>query len=136
VLALLVIAGWMSTFLGRPYVPEGYKVLAVQNQPGSTANSAVLIYNPERRDAYFYADGLQALSAEQVYEMWLLPKGGGNPVPAGIFNVGSGGTARHDIQAPKGMGDYAGVAVSLEKAPGGSVPGGPILLMGQYETQN
>jgi anti-sigma-K factor RskA len=96
----------------------------------------VLFYNPERRDAYFYAEGLQALDAQKVYEMWLLPKGGGDPVAAGIFNAGGGGTARHEIQAPAEMGQYAGVAVSLENAPGGKVVGGPILLMGQYSTSN
>ena len=99
VLALLVVAGWLSSFLGRPYVPPGYQVIAVQSQPGGPNTTAALFYNPERRDAYFYANGLQALDANKVYEMWLLPKGGGNPVPAGIFNAGNGGTARHEIQA-------------------------------------
>jgi hypothetical protein len=136
VLALLVLAGWLSSVLGRPYIPAGYKTLAVVSQPEAPNSSGVLIYNPDNRDAYFLADGLQALSAGQVYEMWLLPKGGGNPIPAGIFNAASGGTARHDIQAPAGMGQYAGVAVSLEKAPGGTVVGGPILLVGQYDTKD
>jgi anti-sigma-K factor RskA len=137
VLALLVVAGWLSSFLGRPYVPAGTIPVAVQSQPGAPASSGgVLFYNPESREAHFYANGLQTLSADQVYEMWLLPKGGGNPVPAGIFNTGTAGTARHDIRAPAAMGDYAGVAVSVEEAPGSTVVGGPIILMGQYETQN
>ncbi len=136
VLALLVLAGWMSSFLGRVYIPPGYVAIAVQSQPGAPESSGVLFYNPERREAYFYANGLQSLSAEQVYEMWLLPKGGGDPVPAGIFNAGAGGTARHEIQAPTEMGQFAGVAVSLENAPGGKVPAGPILLVGQYDTNN
>jgi hypothetical protein len=137
VLALLVVAGWLSSFLGRPYVPTGTITVAVQSQPGAPVSSGgVLFYNPESREAHFYGNGLQALSADQVYEMWLLPKGGGNPVPAGIFNAATSGTARHAIQAPAAMGDYAGVAVSVEKAPGGTVVSGPIILMAQYETQN
>lgn len=136
VLALLVLAGWLSSFLGRPYIPPGYRAIAVQSQPGAPESTAVLLYRADRRDAYFYADGLQALSADKVYEMWLLPKGGGNPVPAGIFNAGTGGAARHDIQAPADMGQYMGVAVSLEDAPGGTVVAGPILLMGEYDSNN
>ncbi|HEY0072086.1 MAG TPA: anti-sigma factor [Chloroflexia bacterium] len=136
VLALLVIAGWLSSFLGRPYLPTGYQVIAVQSQPGGPNTTAVLFYNPERRDAYFSADGLQVLDAQKVYEMWLLPKGGGNPIPAGIFNAGNSGSAWHEIQAPADMGQYAGVAVSLENAPGGTVVAGPILLVGQYDTTN
>ncbi|MDQ3707015.1 MAG: anti-sigma factor [Chloroflexota bacterium] len=137
VLALLVVAGWLTAFLGRPHVPDGTLTVAVQSQPGAPENSGgVLFYNPDSREAHFYANGLQALSAEQVYEMWLLPKGGGDPVPAGIFNAGTSGTARHAIQAPAAMGDYAGVAVSVEKAPGSTVVGGPVILVGQYETQN
>jgi anti-sigma-K factor RskA len=135
-LVLLVLAGWLSSFLGRPYVPPGYRAIAVQNQPGGSASSAVLFYDPARRDAYFQADGLQALDAQKVYEMWLLPKGGGDPVPAGIFNAGGEGRAWHEIQAPADMAQYAGVAVSLENAPGGKVVGGPILLMGQYSTSD
>ncbi|MDQ5824688.1 MAG: anti-sigma factor [Chloroflexota bacterium] len=136
-LALLVVAGWLSSVLGRPYVPDGTLTVAVQSQPGAPENSGgVLFYNPQSREAHFYANGLQALSADQVYEMWLLPKGGGNPVPAGIFNAGTSGAARHAIQAPAAMGDFAGVAVSVEKAPGGTVVGGPIILVAQYETQN
>lgn len=134
VLALLVLAGWLSSVLARPYLPEGYKAIAVQNQPGGSASSAVLFYNPGRRDAYFQADGLQVLDAQKVYEMWLLPKGGGDPIPAGIFNAGGGGKVWHEIQAPADMAQYAGVAVSLENAPGGKVVAGPILLMGQYST--
>lgn len=137
VLALLVVAGWLSAFLGTPYVPDGTRTVAVQTQPGAPeSSSGVLFYNPASREAHFYANGLQVWSADQVYEMWLLPKGGCNPVPAGIFNAGTSGTARHAIQAPTALGDYAGVAVSVEKAPGGSVVGGPIILVGQYETQN
>jgi hypothetical protein len=133
-LALLVLAGWLSSILGRPYLPPGYRAIAVQNQPGGSASSAVLFYNLERREAYFQADGLQALDAQKVYEMWLLPKGGGDPVPAGIFNAGGEGRAGHEIQAPADMAQYAGVAVSLENAPGGKVVAGPILLMGQFST--
>lgn len=136
VLALLVLAGWMSALLSRPYVPDGYKAIAVQSQPDAPQSSGVLFYNPDRPEAYFLANGLQALSADKVYEMWLLPKGGGNPIPAGIFNASTGGTARHEIQAPASMGQYEGVAVSLENAPGGTTVAGPIVLVGQYSPNN
>ena len=136
VVALMVLAGWLSTFLSRPNISPGTEVIAVQAQavPGYENTSAVLLWNPNTREAYFYANGLQQLSADQVYEFWLL-QAGGNPVPAGIFNAGSGGTARHELHAVD-LATYAGVAVSVEKAPGGNAPAGPIIMVGQYGTPN
>lgn len=137
VLALMVLAGWLSTFLARPYLPPGFTALLVKAQavPGYENSAAALIWNPNSREAYLYANNLQQLPADQVYEMWLL-QANGDPIPAGIFNAGSGGTARHEIQAPAALGRYAGVAVSVEKAPGGPAPGGPVIMVAQYGTPN
>jgi anti-sigma-K factor RskA len=111
-------------------IPPGYQVLAVQPQEPYTA-TAVAIFNPETQQAFLYSSSLEPLPDGKIYELWLLPSAG-NPVPAGTFNAGAGGTTRHEHTASQPLRDYAGFAVTIEDAPGGPVPGGPIIMAGQY----
>jgi hypothetical protein len=111
-------------------IPPGYQVLAVQPQEPYTA-TAVAIFNPETQQAFLYSSSLEPLPDGKIYELWLLPAAG-NPVPAGTFNASAAGTTRHEHTASQPLRDYAGFAVTIEDAPGGPVPGGPIIMAGQY----
>jgi anti-sigma-K factor RskA len=106
------------------------------NDPQPDA-SAVVFFNPETNQASLLANGLQPLPAGKVYELWLLPPGfpDVNPVAAGVFSVDGSGKAQHKADAPSKLQEYAGVAVTLEDAPGVEVPAGPIVLVGNYDLQ-
>lgn len=118
-------------------IPPGYVAFPVQGEGPQPNASAVVFFNPETNRASLLADGLQPLPAGKVYELWLLPPGFPNekPVAAGVFTVNERGQAQHKTNAPSRLRDYAGVAVTLEDAPGVEVPAGPIVLVGNYDLE-
>ncbi|MGH9519554.1 MAG: anti-sigma factor [Terriglobales bacterium] len=96
--------------------------LPVRAVPTAPQGRAYL--NPTR-GAVIVASHLPPAPSGRTYEMWLLP-GHGNPLPAGVFQATAAGDAVHAIAQP--LHDIAGLAVSLEPAPGSSQPTGPIVL--------
>jgi anti-sigma-K factor RskA len=67
------------------------------------------------------ASNLPPAPAGKVYEMWVIPKGG-NPVPAGLFQSESGGTAMHIQRGPVDVRGTGAVAVTLENEGGAPQP--------------
>jgi anti-sigma-K factor RskA len=79
----------------------------------------------------FMAAGLKPLPADKTYELWLVPKLGKAPVPAGLFrpNADQGATVvmppmPAETQADKFM-------VTVEPAHGSETPSLPIVMQGQ-----
>lgn len=124
-------------------VPERFRVvpLAAQQVPpefGLQDVSAVALVDTNSSEAHLFAQGLRPLSSQQVYEMWLLsPDPNVQPLAAGTFNAEDDGEARSALQVPSGrkLGDYAGVAVSVERAPGVTVSEGRVVLVGTWPVQ-
>jgi anti-sigma-K factor RskA len=81
---------------------------------------AVGAMDPKDNKVYLVADGLGALPAGEVYEMWLIPRSpsGGKPVAAGVFKVDESGLAKHIHPAPEPLSSFGVVAVTIEPAPG------------------
>lgn len=77
------------------------------------------------------ATNLPPLTPAQTYEMWLLPKGGGAPQPAGLFQSSQSGSAMHTLPQAMNLADVAGVAVTVEPAAGSQTPTLPILFAAQ-----
>ena len=75
------------------------------------------------------ASNLPAAPAGKTYEMWVVPKGGKPPVPAGVFQAASDGTAMHIQRGTVDIGDTAAVAVTLENEGGSLQPTPPILIV-------
>ncbi|MDQ4078394.1 MAG: anti-sigma factor [Chloroflexota bacterium] len=73
--------------------------------------------------------GLEPLSEEQSYELWLIPAEGA-PVPAGLFAVEDIGPSSTPIDVPSDV-EYATVGVSVEPRGGSEQPTGPIVLLGE-----
>ncbi len=137
IVLLLGLWGWSQINAARSTlnIPPGYAAFSVKGLDTMPNASAVVILNPQTNDAHLWANGLQPLPADKVYELWLLPpQKGANPVAAGTFKPGSDGAARHDVNAPSKLGDYVGVAVTVEQAPGGNTPKGQMVLLGNYAT--
>jgi hypothetical protein len=86
------------------------------------------IYQAEKGRVLLLASNLQALPAEKVYELWLLPASGGAPMPAGIFKPDAAGnsvmlqTMGSDSIAAKGF------AITIENSGGSQVPTSPIVF--------
>lgn len=94
---------------------------------------------PPRGNVYFHsrlgvlliATNLPALSPAQTYEMWILPKGGGAPQPAGVFQSSQAGSAFHTLPQAVDLAGIAGIAVTVEPAAGSQTPTLPILFAAQ-----
>ena len=57
----------------------------------------------------------------KAYEMWVIPKGG-KPVPAGLFQSETNGTAMHIERGPIDVNGTGAVAVTLENEAGAAQP--------------
>jgi anti-sigma-K factor RskA len=94
-------------------------------QPGAKA-----VYSPSRGSLLLLADHLESLQPNKVYELWLLPANGSNPVPAGTFRPDQQGKAAV-IRSQFGSGVTAkGFAITVENDPGSAAPTMPIILVG------
>jgi anti-sigma-K factor RskA len=76
------------------------------------------------RGVLLLASNLPPAPAGKIYEMWVIPKGG-KPVPAGLFQSASDGTALHVLAGPVDVAGTAAVAVTVELAAGAQVPNLP-----------
>jgi anti-sigma-K factor RskA len=94
-------------------------------QPGAKA-----VYSPSQSSLLLLADHLEILPPNKVYELWLLPANGSNPVPAGTFRPDQQGKGAL-IRSQFGSGVTAkGFAITVENAPGSATPTMPIILVG------
>jgi anti-sigma-K factor RskA len=90
-----------------------------------------IFVHPER-GVLLFAANLPEMPAGRVFEMWLIPKDGGAPRPAGLFEARRG----EGIHVQRGAVDpaaIAAVAVTLEPAGGSQTPTLPILLVAPLE---
>jgi anti-sigma-K factor RskA len=100
-------------------------LVAVKEKPQAQVKT---MYQPEKGRVLLLASNLQALPAEKVYELWLLPASGGAPMPAGIFKPDAAGnsmmlqTMGSDSIVAKGF------AITIENAGGSQTPTSPIMF--------
>ncbi|MDP9266762.1 MAG: anti-sigma factor [Acidobacteriota bacterium] len=109
--------------------PEAQHVTLVSpNQPPHPHGRA--IYAPKRAELVFMATNLAPLPAGKTYELWLLPKSGGKPMPAGTFKPNAAGEALvMNPPLPVGV-EAASFAVTIEPDGGKDTPTMPIQMMG------
>jgi anti-sigma-K factor RskA len=90
------------------------------------------IYVRDRSSLIFLASNLQALPAQKVYELWLIPISGA-PIPAGVFKPDAHGSATV-INPPLPPGVQAkAFAITVEPEGGSSAPTMPIVMVGAGE---
>ena len=88
------------------------------------------VYVPDKGSLVFLASNLEKLQAYKTYELWLIPKDGKSPIPAGIFRPDERGNASVVLPAlPKGV-EAAAFGVTVEDGDGSQKPTAPILLKG------
>lgn len=78
----------------------------------------------------FVGNNLPQLASNKVYELWLMPLNGSNPIPAGTFVPDAAGNAR--VVTPRFRQNIAAksFAVTAENSGGSKTPTLPILLAG------
>ena len=74
------------------------------------------------------ASNLPQTPAGKTYEMWVVPKGGKAPLPAGTFQSDASGNAMHIQRGTVDVNDAAAVAVTIENEGGSSVPTMPLVI--------
>lgn len=119
--AVLLVTLGVQVWRSGPTTPQ-FATIALLEASGGHANVTAQISSDHRQLALSVARPVLA-SAQQSFELWLIPAQGGAPVSLGV--VGSL-DARIDLRTPAAAGIVPGakLAVSVEPA-GGSPTGGP-----------
>jgi anti-sigma-K factor RskA len=75
------------------------------------------VFVDARRGVLLLASNLPPAPEGKAYEMWVIPKSG-NPLPAGLFQSATDGTALHVLSGPVDVTAAGAIAVTLEPAAG------------------
>ncbi|HLK66435.1 MAG TPA: anti-sigma factor [Bryobacteraceae bacterium] len=95
---------------------------------GSNASSKGRVFMNPSQGVLLIASNLQPAPKGKKYEMWVVPKGGGKPVPAGLFQSDQDGTAMHIQRGSIDLNATAAVAVTVEDAAGAQEPTMPLVI--------
>ena len=102
--------------------------LTAANQPPHPYGNAV--YDSKSGRLVFLAGSMAPLPAGKTYQLWLIPKDGKAPMPAGLFKPDERGNAMvMDPPLPAGV-EAKAFAVTIEPEGGGATPTMPIQMMG------
>lgn len=85
---------------------------------GEAGSSARVVVSASRGEAVFLADGMDQVSAEQTYELWLIDDAGAEP--AGLFDVDEQGRATQVLTGD--LESAAAIGVTVEPAGGSPQP--------------
>jgi anti-sigma-K factor RskA len=78
----------------------------------------------------FQANNMEPLEPAKVYELWLIPTNGGNPISAGTFHPDEHGYASIMMPPlPKGI-EAKAFGVTIEDEGGSQTPTMPIIMVG------
>lgn len=89
-----------------------------------------VIYSAKDGALVLLAEHLAALEPEKVYELWLIPSDGRDPIPAGAFRPDDRGDGRVILPPlPKAVTAKA-FGITIEEGAGGQSPTMPIVLAG------
>jgi anti-sigma-K factor RskA len=91
---------------------------------------AKVVYSSRQRSLVLLAGNLNPLPPRKIYELWLLPASGKQPIPAGTFKPDAHGAATLVLSQFAGGVAAKGFAVTIENEPGSIVPTMPIILSG------
>jgi Anti-sigma-K factor rskA len=88
------------------------------------------VYVPERGALVFIASNMDPLEPYKVYELWLIPANGHDPIPAGTFHPDAKGNASVIMpDIPKGV-DVKAFGITIEDEGGSKTPTMPIIMSG------
>jgi len=98
--------------------------------PGAAVTQGRATYVANKGMLIFQANNMEPLPPDKVYELWLIPASGSDPIPAGTFHPDEDGNACVIIPPlPKGVAAKA-FGVTIENAGGSQKPTLPIIMAG------
>lgn len=98
--------------------------------PGAAVTQGRATYVANKGMLIFQANNMEPLPPDKVYELWLIPASGSDPIPAGTFHPDEDGNASVIIPPlPKGVAAKA-FGVTIENAGGSQKPTLPIIMAG------
>lgn len=86
------------------------------------------------RGVLLFAGNLPVMPRGKIFEMWFVPKGGGAPIPAGLFR-GENGQGIHFQPGAVDPASIAAIAVTLEPEAGSTTPTMPILIAAPVQAE-
>lgn len=87
-------------------------------------------YIADKGSLLFQANDMAPLQPAKVYELWLIPASGGDPMPAGVFHPDEHGNASVIMPPiPKGI-EAKAFGVTIENEGGSQTPTMPIIMVG------
>lgn len=104
--------------------PSTITVKFGDNQPAPLKGQVFLNRD---RGVLLFAGNLPAMPAGKIFEMWFVPKGGGAPIPAGLFRA-QDGQGVHFQRGAIDPASIAAISVTLEPEAGSTSPTLPILF--------
>ncbi len=105
------------------------EVVGLAPQPNFSSSGSVIL-NRGKHKAMVFAKSL-GLVANRDYELWIIRNG--DKIPAGLLKVEVGGSALALIDNQLLDGGAYAIAVTLEAAGGGTIPRGPLVLVGEIK---
>ena len=106
--------------------PDTLRV-GLKGQPGAPAATGQAFWS-RSAGLMFTADGLPALPAGRVYQLWTIT--GTTPTSAGTFEPDRSGSVSHVASVPAGAPPPDAFGVTIEPAGGSATPTLPIVLIG------
>lgn len=98
--------------------PETVQVGFGKGQPAPPRGN---VFVNQRSGVLLIASNLPRLGPGQMFEMWVIPKGGA-PRPAGMFQSNDSGAAFHILAGPVDMSTMGMIAVTVEPEAGSAAP--------------
>lgn len=103
----------------------GMQVVDLESPPGTQAR---LLHGREGDQAALVLDGLEDVSDEEAYQLWVMH--GETPTPDRVFRPDEGGRAIVSVE--NDVGDADAVAVTVEPRGGSDAPTGEIIMQGVF----
>lgn len=97
----------------------------------SPSNSGFLCTSKENPTGLLWLYGLEPLDHDQVYQVWL--RANGTRDSGGTFRANYDGRAVAIVNAPRPIGDYTEIGITIEPVPGSTVPTSPRVVGGQID---
>jgi len=110
--------------------PDAARVTLTAKPPAKPQPLGRVTYNPANGSLIFLADDLDPLVTGKVYELWLVPADGRNPIPAAVFHPDNHGNASVILPSlPAGV-PSRNFGVTVEDEGGAQTPTPPFILAG------
>jgi hypothetical protein len=114
--------------------PSAHQVLLTvsgsASAPAQPSPQGHILYVASQSALIFLANDLQPLDPSKVYELWLVPADGRDPIPAGVFHPDAKGNASVILPSLPRATEAKAFGVTIEDEGGSQTPTLPIVLAG------